>query len=364
MTASTRPAPSPDVRAFDVRRDARPAVAPLRALRRLHGAFADQVGAIWSESLRADVEAECVLVEIVSAGDLLRGLPAITVLAPVTLDPLPGEALLEFDAPLGLVAVERLLGGSGRVRDLRAPTLVESELLAALVERTASGLARALEPLHPVRPTVAELAFDPTYVRLGSATDPVTLIALRLRIEADGHVTEGTMTLCYPERTVAPLVEALGSADREEPTAAAPVTGPLAPLVQDLPLPVTVQLATTAVPAGDIVALQPGDVLRLEHRVGSDVLGVADDQLVLTGRIGRKGMRLAMELSIAPQQLLRAMTDDAGADDVPAVVEPFGTAPTATDPWAADHGAAHLPAVRDPAVSGDQNPAPGAHDVR
>ncbi|MGM0817936.1 MAG: FliM/FliN family flagellar motor switch protein, partial [Actinomycetota bacterium] len=85
-------------------------------------------------------------------------------------------------------------------------------------------------------------------------------------------------------------------------------------------------------------SLAVGDVLRLDHRVGQTVEGVVGDAVVLEGHPGRRGRRLALQVTdlVMPRRPLDLAEAEpkAGAEpagDLPAPAEPAPSASRASD---------------------------------
>ena len=65
----------------------------------------------------------------------------------------------------------------------------------------------------------------------------------------------------------------------------------------DVSMPISIRLRETAIPASEIAELQPGDVLRLDHKVDQGVLGVVAGLELVEGRMGRKGKNMALQVT-------------------------------------------------------------------
>jgi flagellar motor switch protein FliM len=64
--------------------------------------------------------------------------------------------------------------------------------------------------------------------------------------------------------------------------------------LQDLTVSLSVGLRPTTVTARDVAMLEPGDVLRLDHRIDEPAIGLVDGVELLEGFVGRRGKRLGI----------------------------------------------------------------------
>ena len=105
-------------------------------------------------------------------------------------------------------------------------------------------------------------------VQIVAPTDMVLLLTYQISMTADVRV-DGSFSVCYPFPTLEPT---MGNLERKlwaDPTmrpqtdTSRPFTG----VVPELTTPITVRLSDAMMPAEEIAALEPGNVLRLTHRV-------------------------------------------------------------------------------------------------
>ena len=113
--------------------------------------------------------------------------------------------------------------------------------------------------------------------------------------------TEGLLSICYPFSTLAPAMNQLEAhvwrSNTTEQAEGEERQRPLRALIPDVEVPLSVQLRPSSVPAVDVAQLRAGDVIRLEHRVDEPAIGMIGSRPVLTGRIGRQGRRLAVQIA-------------------------------------------------------------------
>ena len=84
----------------------------------------------------------------------------------------------------------------------------------------------------------------------------------------------------------------------DDPTAAtqADLSRPFTNVLPELDTPVSVRLAETNLPATEVAGLQPGNVLRLAHRVDEPAIVEVGDAPVLRGHVGHRGKRFVVQI--------------------------------------------------------------------
>ena len=274
-----------------------------RALEVAHELFTRRLSTLWGQQARAVLQPELLAIDQLRYDDYLRSMPTPNVLLTVSLPPLPGQAIVELNGQLALGFVDRLLGGTG-VRSAqdeapRRPTELESVLVRDLLGQAADALAEALRPLVDDAAPVA-LDYSAQHVQIAGPSDMVIVLTYRLGV-TQGLEDQGLLSVCYPAITLRPVLEHLAQSAQggarddalDQPTARAAVHDRL----QGVGVDFAVCLTDSVVAACDLDGLAVGDVLRLDHRVGQPVVGRVGQADVLRGHLGRRGRRLALQVT-------------------------------------------------------------------
>jgi flagellar motor switch protein FliM len=142
-----------------------------------------------------------------------------------------------------------------------------------------------------VYPEVAGFEFNPLLIPASDPPEAALLLTYDLTI--DGAAL-GRVSLCYPLSTLQPVGEILRQQEPDEDAVPA-APGPLVGVLPSVKVPLSVRLNPVTLPASDLLALEPGDVIRLSHGIDQPVVAVVDDLPMVEGRIGRLGARVAFE---------------------------------------------------------------------
>ena len=201
--------------------------------------------------------------------------------------------LLEIEPETAFGLVSLMLGGRKGGFDVRRPTDIETSLLRVIADQTREPLVDTFESLLTVYPEVTGFEFNPLLIPTTDQPERALLLAYDISIDA----TEvGRMSLCYPLSTLQPVGEILRQQEPDEELVP-DEPGPLVDVLPTVEVPVSVRLNPVTLAASDLVALEPGDVIRLSHGIDEPVIAVVDDRPMVEGRIGRSGAKVAFEFS-------------------------------------------------------------------
>jgi flagellar motor switch protein FliM len=286
---------------FDFRRPSKFTRELIRSIEASHELFARRFAGLVTQQLRAIVHVEPLATDQITYQDYIRSMANPTVLTILNLTPWKGQAVVELSTQMALTLVDRMLGGPGRPIPLRRPTDLEITLVRILMDAACSALKETFADVAEIAPTVSSVELNPNFVQAVAPSEMALLLSYQVSMTS-ARRTDGLLTLCYPFSTLQPAVERLErqvwTEDRPS-LASADLEGeqPLNDHLPDVDVPITVRLRVSEVPAIDLATLRPGDVLRLDHRVGEPAIGTIEGREVLEGNLGRIGRRLALQLT-------------------------------------------------------------------
>jgi flagellar motor switch protein FliM len=267
---------------YNFRRPDRISKDQLRSLHFLHDRFALNVSTSLSAFMRAMTEVSIVSVEQFAYSEFLMSLPDPTAFYSVNLSLFDGVGALEINPSIAFTMVDRLLGGTGQTRGPnRALTLIEQNVVDSVVNLMLDNLTETWRPIVNMEFKIQARETRPQMLQVTGPTEIVILLVFDIRI-AD---TRGMVNLCIPAAAIEAVAEAFEQGwqrTRKQPTPDEEAW--LHANLGRVSLPVTALLETT-LPARDLIALRPGDVLSLGHAVTQPVD-------VHIGQIRRYGGRL------------------------------------------------------------------------
>lgn len=278
---------------FDFRRPSKFSRDHVRAFQVVHETFARQFSTVLATTLRAMAQVSLTSVEQVTYDEYVRSLPNPSYLLIMNLNPLPGAVVFQLPLPISFAAIDRLLGGSGDALSPKRPlTEIEASLMRSLMERVLRELEYAYETLVRVETEVIQHEFNPQFAQVAAPSEMALAISFECRIGEK----RGTASICVPYTTMAPVLESLASqslfqdhSGKDPDEWAHELRGALS----HAPVELRVQLPAVALTAQEVVSLQVGDIVPLNHSVDEPVLVNVGEHTYFRGVTGTRGRRLA-----------------------------------------------------------------------
>lgn len=290
----------PRARKFDFRRPNKLNRDHLRNLQMIHETYAGQLSTLLSSSLRSVCSFTVESMEEISYGEFVRGISVPTHLSILSLDPLPGVGLFHLSIDGAMAIVEMLLGGSGDgPHPHRALTDIEASLVRTITERSLPELRSAFEPVVELNPRIVGTESNPQFARLASPSEMVVLVNFKLSI---GGVVKTSASLCYPYTTIQPLLGdmvghsgplTVGKGDLSD------IRERLAGRLHDVPVDFSVAFQPVSLRSREILSLEVGDILTLNHPSDELLTANVDNVALFTIRPARKGKKVAAQV-VAP----------------------------------------------------------------
>ena len=218
------------------------------------------------------------------------------IVAPVSLDPLPGALVVAVPGDAALCLVDRLTGGDGQPSPIRVPTDLEMLLIADFLQLLLVPLTEAFEPVVAIRPSLTAIESNPALLRVIPAGD-MTLVLPQVVAFPGSPIPETILSLCYPVTTLRAAFELVGAGALPEPPVELPFAAGMSSQLAHVDMDISVHLRPSPVPAGDIVGLRVGDVIRVDHKTDEPALGAVRGVDLLSGSVGTRGGHLGFRVT-------------------------------------------------------------------
>jgi flagellar motor switch protein FliM len=297
---SPRRSKSAGPQAYDFRRPTKLAREHVRTLQLCYETFARRYGQLVTSTLRVVGTVSLISIEQLTYEEYIASLNSPTILALVTLEPLPGTAILELSLATAMTSIDHLLGGPGGPQPERQLSEIETPLLRGLLDRVLEELAIALEPVSAVRPQLGAIEYNPQFLNACNLSDAVVVASFELRIGAE----ECVATLCLPLATIFPKLNedhAVVLTDSQRAVRDRAHHNLVAGL-ETAPIDVAVRFNPLTLRPEEILALRPGDVVRLDHPVAEPLAVIAGETTFGYAVPGNQGSRLACLVVPAPKE--------------------------------------------------------------
>lgn len=279
------------LRAVDFSRPAKFGAEQERRIRRAIEAFCRTASTRLSAELRVPLELELLTTAQLTWANAHAEVPGDSVAAVVQI-PETGTRLA-FTSELGVVlqAVELLLGGNtGEPVQPRRLTDIDWALATFFFERALAQLSSIWSDQVGLELQLERLETHLETQQLAPVSEPTLATMIEARIE--GH--SSTMGILLPWSAIEPVADRFGGQDKTSarPRDEASVRG----AVGRVELTVRAEVGGREMAVEDMLALKPGDVLRLGRQADEGATLFAGRVPVHAGRPGRSGGRRAVQV--------------------------------------------------------------------
>jgi len=285
------------VQPYDFRHPVFLSANELRKLRLRHEEFIRALAARMSIHLRLEFGLQMAKLHTITYQKLIESLPNPTHLTLFKVEPLRGICILDINPRLGLTMVERLMGGPGHsVAITRDLSEIEVALLDQIVQVILNEWCNHWASLKELRLTLLGHESNGRFLQ----TAPHDTVMLGLTMEARLGDCMEQMQIGFPYYTLEPLVRQLGEEiDAEARSQNSCAAGSLK-WNRDLDrvsVPVTAGWDNLEIPARELAALKPGDVLQLAPDCANQVRVRLAKTNKFAGTLGTRGKWWAVAIN-------------------------------------------------------------------
>ncbi|MFY0408586.1 FliM/FliN family flagellar motor switch protein [Solicola sp. PLA-1-18] len=255
--------------------------------------FARQAATVLTSSLRVITHVEMTSLAQRTYAEYVNALDEQTHLAQISLEPLALPAIWQVPVEALMSWVDLLLGGhGGGIQPDRALSEIESAVVSGLLSSLVWELHSSLDPLVTTHPAMTNVSYRPRLAHFVPTT--TVLVVVTFIVRQGGR--EMSSTLALPFTSLLPHLAAQGRdsdlSDRER-AARNQAARQLADSIQDVPLRVGVRSRPTTVSPEQLLGLQLGDVIGLDHPADAPLDVFGGDVLLAHGSPGTRDGKLA-----------------------------------------------------------------------
>jgi flagellar motor switch protein FliM len=285
------------VKTYDFRRPAKFSNEQLRTLQAIHENVGRIAAARLSSFLRASIVIQLAGTDQLIFDDYITQLSLPTELVVMNSPGLAGPFMVDMDMGFALAAVDRVLGGPGRIPSERnEPTPIEADLIARVIGHLPHALNEGWSHLQTLDVSVTESALTPILLRIAAPAEVVAVMTYEVRFAGQ----TAPMTICYPYATLEPLLPRLAAtmwyAQRRAASGDAGIREILENEVRGVEIPVAASFRAVEIPVEALSELRAGDVIRFDEHFDEPVLISVSDQAQAWAIPGRVGDRVALRL--------------------------------------------------------------------
>jgi flagellar motor switch protein FliM len=265
-----------------------------RRLRRGHESFARTASTQISAELRTPVELEVLNVDQQTWSAALSEIPQPSLYGVTELS--NGlRMIVSMEQSAATYMFERLLGGTtGGAKIERELTEIELALARRVFDSVVTQLSRSWEDLMSMSLRLVAVETQQANIQLSSSSEPTLAITIEVQIEK----LSSTITVLVPHRSIEAGLEQLSSGqygESTDPEEEAKAEELVSAALRGVSVEVRAEIGSRDLTIDEVLALQPGDVLKLGPSTSGGTL-YADAIPIHRTKPGLSGNRRAVEI--------------------------------------------------------------------
>ena len=285
------------IQPYDFRQPVFLSAGELRKLRLRQEDFTRSLAARMSIYLRMEFGLQMSRLGTLTYERFLEGISNPTHLTLFKAEPLRGVSLLDIPSQLGVIVVDRLLGGPAQAVNLeRDLSEIEGALLDQAVQIILNEWCNQWSNLRELRPVVVGHESSGRFLQTTSFDTVMLVLALEARL---GDCQE-IIQMGFPCYTLEPLMRQLNAhmdANNSDGSAPHSVNIKWNTEMNDVRMPVTADWDGLSMTARNVARLKVGDVIPLDPQFASQVQVRLGSVPKFTGRLGRQDDKWAVEIT-------------------------------------------------------------------
>lgn len=283
-------------RVFDFRRPNKLNRDHIRSLENIHETFARQLTTVLSSTLRAVSQVTVASIEQMAYEDYVEEVPNPSHMTIISLDPLPGVAVLQFPLSAAMVIIDLMLGGHGASGGLQRPlTDIERGLMRTIIDRALAELTYSFESVAQIEPAILGYESNPQFVQVAGPSDMTVVVTLEMKVGRE----DNKATLCFTYSALQPILDTIASVSSHGQPGRNDIALARAQLSErmlEVPVDVAIEFAPTKLTSAAIVELEVGDVIALGHPTSKELTATVGGTPTFQVRAARAGKRLACQI--------------------------------------------------------------------
>ena len=250
-----------------------------------------------SSVLRVSCECDVLSIEECSYSEFNNSLPAPVVLAVIEAPPMYGSLIVQMSPEFAYMLISRLFGGVTSGENSKQFTEIELALIERVLRQAIGVFDEAWDKVIELSTQIDRIETSSQFAQITAPNDPVAVVIINITM---GEET-GLMSICIPHTAIEPVAQQLntrmwyssGIRDNEDNgERAAILTGKLL----QTPIPLIALFDQTTATVSDIVNLQIGDVIKLEHGVDQPLTIKVQHIPKFLATIGTMGNKYALQI--------------------------------------------------------------------
>lgn len=280
---------------YNFRRPDRLSKEQIRALYLLHDMFSHTLSSSLPIFLRTISEVTLISVDQRAYMEYLQGLADPTFLFTATMHPLQGTMAIEINPVVAFPIIDRMLGGAGAAtQETRVATDIELNIMEGFLQLILDDICEAWKPIQEIDMQIVGKETRPQMLQIVAPNEVVISIVFHIQIGE----ARGTMGFCIPAIMLEPIMHKFSQSTYTRPRETpAEETRALLDTLSNVTFPVSAELERTTALMDDLLGLQPGDILRLDHSIEKPLRVSVSGATKFYGELGAQNGRTVVLLT-------------------------------------------------------------------
>ena len=267
-----------------------------RRMKRTLETFCRTASTRLSAELRMPLELEVINVSQLTWGNAHAQVPSGSVSSLIDVPDVQTRMLMSAELNLILGAIELLLGGAnGDATPARTRRLTDIDWALArhFMARLVAQLSIVWSDITDVELEIGGLDMHVETAQTAPVSEPTLALTMEARMEGDS----ATIALLLPYTAIASVAHRFSSRDHGHGGPEASADSAVREAIGGVEMTLRAEVASVDVPIEQVIALEPGDVLRLGGRADAGVVLYAGEVPVHRAQPGRSGSRRAVQVT-------------------------------------------------------------------
>ena len=259
------------VKNYDFKRPAKFSKEHLRTLEIIYEHYGRLLATNLPVHLRKNIQVSVASSETVTFSEFTNALSNPVILGIINFQPLGGNIILDLAANLGFAMIDRMLGGKGEpLEKNRDFSEIEMTIIEKLVVVAVQLMREPWKNVLEINPILERIETNPQFAQVIAPNEMIAIVTLNMKI---GDV-EGFMNVCLPYFTLENIMDRLNtkfwfSTMQENNDENYHIY--IESLIKRAHIPIKVVMGKSQVSVNDFVNLSPGDIIRLDTNIDSEL---------------------------------------------------------------------------------------------
>ncbi len=285
-----------EVRLYDFRDANKFPKEQIRTLSSVYENFAQLFANQLTGTLRAACNVKVLSIEETTYFNFNSAIPSPVILAILNMTPLEGSVLMIITSEVAYSMINRVFGGSFEARDTQKTfTEIELVIIERIVHQIMGLMDESWQKVVEVDATLERIETSPQFAQIVALNEPVAVVTLE--IDVGGAV--GLINICIPHLAIEPIAQQLSTKlwfTSSHQRQVEPRTDDIRDKLSKSDVTLRTVFNETPALVRDILSLQVGDVVQLNHSVDKCVTVEVEGVPKFSGVIGVRGSRYAVQV--------------------------------------------------------------------